>query len=166
MTRARAAARAVADVTQGIIHAVVEIEAPPERVFQALTDPAELVAWWGSDDTYRTTGWEADLRVGGAWRSHGVANDGTPFSVGGEYLEVDPPRRLAHSWRPDWDSAHVTTVHYQLDPLPLGTRVTVRHHGFEGRAESCNAHTAGWERVLGWLGAHVSDHVGVGLGPA
>lgn len=156
MSRAGGAARAVADVTQGTIHAVVEIGAPLERVFQALTDPEELVAWWGSPDTYQTTGWESDLRVGGKWRSRGKGQDGAPFSVGGEYLEVDPPRRLAHSWSPDWDGGHVTVVRYQLDPIPSGTRLTVRHEGFAGRAESCEAHTSGWERVLGWLSDHAS----------
>ena len=32
----------------------VEVAAPPERVYAALTDPAELAAWWGSDEGYRT----------------------------------------------------------------------------------------------------------------
>ena len=30
------------------------IAASPERVFEALTDPAQLAEWWGSDDTLRT----------------------------------------------------------------------------------------------------------------
>lgn len=156
MSPSSAPARAVADLTQGTIHAVVEIAAPPERVFQALTDPDELVAWWGSPDTYQTTAWEADLRVGGTWRSRGHGHDGKPFSVCGEYLEVDPPRRLAYSWQYDWNPGHVTTVRYQLDPIPGGTRLTVRHEGFAGHMDSCSSHAAGWERVLGWLDGHVA----------
>ena len=38
-------ARAVADLTEGRILASVEIAAPPERVFRALTT-AEIVDWW------------------------------------------------------------------------------------------------------------------------
>jgi uncharacterized protein YndB with AHSA1/START domain len=34
--------------------ATVEIAAPAERVFRALASE-ELVKWWGSADTYRTT---------------------------------------------------------------------------------------------------------------
>lgn len=44
----------------------IEIAASPERVFQALTDPEELKAWWGAEGVYRVTLWTADLRVGGA----------------------------------------------------------------------------------------------------
>jgi uncharacterized protein YndB with AHSA1/START domain len=32
------------DPAAGVLHAAVEIDAPPERVFQALTTPAELAA--------------------------------------------------------------------------------------------------------------------------
>ena len=45
-------ARSVADLTTGAILAAVEIAAPIERVFRALTDPNELVRWWGSPVTY------------------------------------------------------------------------------------------------------------------
>ena len=47
-------ARALADVNGGIILAEVEIAAPPERVFRALTQSDEIVRWWGSPDAYRT----------------------------------------------------------------------------------------------------------------
>ena len=65
-TLSRQPARSVADLTAGVILATVEIRAPIERVFRALTDPNELVRWWGSADTYRTEEWTADLRVGTA----------------------------------------------------------------------------------------------------
>lgn len=154
MTSRRAVPRAVADLSAGLILATVEIAVPPERVFRALTSE-EVVKWWGSDQAYRTTGWKADLRVGGRWRSEGVGADGKPFSVGGTFLEVDPPRRLVQTWEPDWDPGPPTTLTYRLDPTPLGTRLTVRHEGFSGRTESCDAHTSGWELVLGWLGGHL-----------
>jgi uncharacterized protein YndB with AHSA1/START domain len=145
------AARAIADVTQGTILATVDIAAPPERVFRALTTPEEIVRWWGSDEVYRTTGWTQDLQVGGAWRAEGKSANSEPFSVEGEFVEIDPPRKLVHTWKAPWDGGHVTTVVYRLDPTAGGTRVTVRHEGFAGRPESCQGHTAGWEQVLGWL---------------
>lgn len=146
-------ARAVADVTEGLIFATVDIAAAPDRVFRALTTPEDLVRWWGADDVYRTTGWTMDLRKGGAWRAEGRGADGHSFSVEGEFLEIEPPRRLVQTWRPDWDRDHTTTITYRLDPIAGGTRVTVRHEGFAGRAESCLSHTEGWERVLAWLDA-------------
>jgi uncharacterized protein YndB with AHSA1/START domain len=92
--------------------------------------------------------------VGGRWRAGGRSNDGKAFAVEGEYLELDPPRKVVQTWKPDWDAPHVTTIAYQLDPIESGTRVTIRHTGFAGRPESCGGHAQGWERVLGWLGMH------------
>jgi uncharacterized protein YndB with AHSA1/START domain len=152
----KGAARAVADLSQGLILASVEIEAPPERVFAAFST-AELTEWWGSPDTYRVTRFEMDLRPGGRWRSDGIGADGKPFSVGGEILEVDAPRLLVQTWNPDWDPGPATTIRYQVDPIPGGSRVTVRHEGFVGRAASCDGHAQGWERVLDWLQSYLTN---------
>jgi uncharacterized protein YndB with AHSA1/START domain len=155
MSAVKSGARAVADVSRGSIVASVEIAAPIERVFAALTSD-EITRWWGSDDSYRTTGWQADLRVHGAWRATGKGADGSAFSVGGEYLEIDPPRLITQTWKPDWDAGLATTLSYRLEPIDGGTRVTVHHDGFGERADSCRSHAEGWERVLDWLRAYVS----------
>jgi uncharacterized protein YndB with AHSA1/START domain len=65
-----------------------------------------------------------------------VQADGAPFSVGGEFLEIDAPRKLVQTWKSDWDAGHVTTLTYRLEPMSEGTKVTVRHEGFVGRPES------------------------------
>jgi uncharacterized protein YndB with AHSA1/START domain len=147
-------ARAVADLSRGTIVATVEIEATPERVFAALST-AEVAEWWGSPELYRVTRFTADLRPGGAWRSEGLGADGKPFSVGGEILEVDPPRLLVQTWNHDWGSGGSTIVRYQIDPIPGGSRLTVRHEGFAPDSDDCRSHAAGWERVLGWLVRHL-----------
>jgi uncharacterized protein YndB with AHSA1/START domain len=151
--KSKGAARAVADLSRGLILASVEIQASPERVFEAIST-AELTQWWGSADTYRVRQFEADLRPGGAWRSDGVGRDGKPFSVSGEILEIDPPRLLVQTWSYDWGSGPPTTIRYQIDPIPGGSRVTVWHEGFGAQAQACEDHALGWERVLSWLGAH------------
>ena len=110
------AARAIADVSAGVILATVTIAASPERVFRAITEPGEIVRWWGSDELYRTTSHTADLRPGGAWRSEGKGSDGTPFVVEGEFIVVEPPHRLSMTWKPAWDGGNVTTVNYLLEP--------------------------------------------------
>ena len=142
-------ARAVADVSNGILLASVEIAASPERVFRALTSD-DITRWWGSDDTYRTTNWTGDVRVGGAWVAEGIGRDG-PFSVHGEFLEVEPFHKIVQTWRAAWDGDHLTTITYRIEPITGGTRVTVRHEGFADRIESCRGHGDGWERVLAWL---------------
>jgi len=156
----KSAARAVADVTAGMILATVEIEAPPERVFHALTASEDIVKWWGSEDAYRTTEWTADVRPGGRWRAGGVSADGSRFSVGGEFLEVDAPHKLVQTWVADWDGGNTTTITYRIEAIDGGTRITLRHDGFAGRAESCRGHSEGWERVLGWLTRFVAPAEG------
>lgn len=146
-----AQARAVADVTRGMLLAMIDIAAPPERVFRAVTSE-ELTRWWGSEDTYRTTKWSGEVRVGGSWRTEGVGNDGKPFAVQGEFLEVEPPHKLVQTWQPDWDPRRsITTITWRFEPLEGGTRVVVRHDGFGDAHDACQSHADGWERVLGWL---------------
>jgi uncharacterized protein YndB with AHSA1/START domain len=157
----RSRARAVADLSTGTILAIVEIAVPAERVFQALTDPRELMTWWGSPETYRAHAWEADFRIGGRWRAEGKRVDGTPYAVAGEFLEIVPPRRLVHTWLHDWDTDQpATRVTYTLEDAPGGTRLTVRHEGFMRSPAACESHSKGWEQVLRWLAAHMDPGSG------
>ena len=146
----RGAARAVADVTAGMLLASIEIKASPERVFKAISSD-QIAKWWGSPQVYRVTKWTGELKVGGTWRSEGVGSDGKPFSVHGEFLEIDPPRKLVHTWLYDWEPGSSTTVTYRLEAIDGGTRLTVKHEGFGANVKSCNDHAEGWERVMGWL---------------
>lgn len=147
-------ARSVADLAAGTIIATVEIAAPPERVYRALASE-EIVQWWGSDDLYRTQKWEGDVRPGGKWRVIGRGADGQDFEVKGEYLQTDAPKLLSHTWEPDWGGGQPTRVTYRLESIEGGTRVTVRHEGFDSR-ESCQSHGNGWLRVLEWLKNHLA----------
>lgn len=142
---------AVADVTTGTVKAVVEIDASPEEVFRALTDPNELAAWWGADDAYRTFDWRIDLRAGGEWSCQARNAGGRLSSVRGRYVTVDPPRLLEYTWQPSWEEFAETRIRHELTPVDGHTRLTVTHSGFGERGESCNEHATGWNRVLGWL---------------
>lgn len=150
--------------------AEVFIAAPPERVFQAITDPNQMPLWWGQQGLYRVTQWKADLRVGGKWRSDGVGADGTMFSVEGEYLEIDRPHLLVHTWLASYSGLMKTVVRWELEardvhglqgPGPkkmgTGTLVKIRHEGFAGSLEQANAHGQGWIRVLGWMQSFVEQ---------
>ncbi|HEX4337109.1 MAG TPA: SRPBCC domain-containing protein [Polyangiaceae bacterium] len=150
MSIATKSARSVADVNAGMILASVEIAAPPERVFRALTTE-EITQWWGSPEEYRTTSFTAELRVGGKWRTTGIGAKGDEFAVEGVYREIDSPRRLVQTWVAPWDGNNETVITYMLEPIEGGTRLTVKHEGFGERRESCSGHGEGWERVLGWL---------------
>jgi len=133
------------------VHVSVEIEAPPDVVFQALADPRELVAWLGdmpSSDAARESprnpsrDGASDERdaaaspctypAGGAgWLAHVRAPDGTPGTVSGEFLYVAPPRSLTTTWAASWNRFVQEEVRFELAPIVVagvaGTRVTVTH---------------------------------------
>ncbi len=133
------------------------IAVPPARVFQAITDPAQIIQWWGQPGTYRTSRWHSDLRPGGHWRSEGINGNGSSFHVSGEYLEIDPPRLLEHTWQPSWESDLKTTVRWELTAKDNGTLVKIQHSGFAGKAKAAQDHGNGWRRVLGWMQAFVEQ---------
>jgi uncharacterized protein YndB with AHSA1/START domain len=130
----------------------IQIAAPPERVFQALTDPAQVVLWWGREGIYRSTKFAADVRVGGKWLNAGIGPDGRNFEISGEYLEVDPPHLLASTWIASWTGTAQTTVRWELTPKDGGTLVRIRHSGFAAHPELADSYR-GWPRMLGWLQA-------------
>ena len=130
----------------------IQIAAPPRRVFQALVDPAQVVRWWGQTGIYRCTEFESDLRPGGKWRTAGVSGDGRAFEAAGEYLEIDPPRLLVHSWVASWTGDVKTTVRWELEPVKQGTLVRIRHSGLAAHPELAGSYS-GWPRLLGWLQA-------------
>ena len=142
---------------QNAIDGELYVTAPPERVFAAITDPVQVVQWWGQSNMYRITKWAGDLRVGGKWRSDGVSENGEPFYVEGEYLEVNPPHRLVHTWIASFAQGPATTVCWELIPQKGGTLLKIRHTGFARQSESAKDHAQGWIRVLGWMQSYVED---------
>ncbi|MDX8479130.1 SRPBCC domain-containing protein [Mesorhizobium sp. VK24D] len=137
--------------------ASAEILAAPERVLAALVTD-EVERWWGSPDTYRMTGWAADLRVGGTWSVIVRTADGRRLPADGAFVEIETPRRIVQTRRYDWDHPTLgrkeTTVAYLLEPTACGTRLTICHGGFAGLADAAAEHADGWARVLGWLQAY------------
>jgi uncharacterized protein YndB with AHSA1/START domain len=134
--------RPVSDVGEGHVFVSVEIAAPPKRVFRALASH-EVVHWWVRPGVFNTAEWTGELRVGGRWRASGLFR-GEPYATEGEFLEVDPPRRLAHTWQGVGAPGAPTTVAYVLEGIDGGTRITLRHSGFTSR-EACANFGVGWE---------------------
>ena len=126
------------------------IAAPRERIFQALTDPAQAARWWGRKDQYYFTHFNMDVRPGGKWSSKGTSSKMGDIAVHGEFIEVDPPSRLAYTWQSNWMPA-LTKVLWELDSQNNGTLVKLTHSGFAGDISQLEGHSWGWTLVFTWL---------------
>ena len=100
-------------------------DAPAQAVFDAWTNVEVLRRWFHARHDWETTVAEVDLRIGGAVRV--VMRDphkDVEYGGGGQYTEIDPPRRLAFTWFWDGNDTRqlieidfderdgVTTVHF------------------------------------------------------
>lgn len=134
---------------QTIVQEIV-IKAPAQKVFDALTDPAARPKWWGAEGRFQTTYMESDLRPGGRWMMSGNGMGGRPFTVKGEYREIEAPRLLAFTWLPDWqEDAIETLVRFELSESGGVTTVRLTHSGLA--TESSRSSHKGWPQILGWL---------------
>lgn len=142
-------------IAEDSVVAEVEIAAPPERVFQALTTGEELMRWWISP-TCELEMWKIDPRPGGRWRfktgkSTQVINGVDTFEAHGEILEFSPPRMLVYTWIANWndDASQPTVVSWQLTPSKGGgTQVKVTHSGLARLPVARKDYAGGWTGVL------------------
>ena len=81
------------------------LDASPELVFRAFSDPAHLARWWGPKG-FTNTFHEFDLRPGGAWRFVMHGPDGAHYQNHSVFVEVVPPERIVIN--------HVSGPHFHL----------------------------------------------------
>ena len=111
-------------------------EAPRELVFKAWITPEHLARWWGPREQ-ELVKCEMDLRVGGTYRFVTRGPDGQEHPFTGEYLEIDPPKRLSSTFIYDVDGwrdfvAIDTMVLEERDGRTTAT-VTTEHSSVEAR---------------------------------
>jgi uncharacterized protein YndB with AHSA1/START domain len=126
------------------------LDAPPERVFAAWTDPELLRRWWAAEPDWTTPEASTDVRVGGQYRLSMRDTTGVVRSVVGEYLEVDPPRRLVYTWEPDGEpsaESEVTVVTVDFLREGSATRVVLEQRGFADEVRR-DMHDRGWNGCL------------------
>jgi uncharacterized protein YndB with AHSA1/START domain len=134
---------------------VRRVAARPSAVFDAISTPEGIAAWWGPDDGPVLVA-EADLRVGGRYRVRFRMLDGSEHESTGLYLEIDKPRRLAMSWR--WtaggDDPGESHLSFDLRAIPEGTELTLTHAQLQTDA-AAESHTEGWGGALDKLERHL-----------
>jgi uncharacterized protein YndB with AHSA1/START domain len=132
----------------------ISIAAPPDRVFQALTDGQQLQRWFTSPECPAKF-WEMNARRGGRYRyatekGTVVVNGVSEFECHGEILELDPPGLLVYTWIANWhdDKSRRTVVRWELTPNAGGTRVKVTHSGLAQENVARKDYSGGWPGVL------------------
>jgi uncharacterized protein YndB with AHSA1/START domain len=136
----------------------VTINASAERIFEALTNPTELLKWWGSEGKFQAVRVECELRPGGRWLivSEGNCTTGKTSRVTGQYREIDRPRLLTFTWVRDEEDGVETLVRWELEERCGVTTVRLTHSGLN--SESLRARNDGWPLILGLLHAYVKRH--------
>jgi uncharacterized protein YndB with AHSA1/START domain len=135
---------------------VIEIDQfyphPPQRVWRALTTP-ELMARW----LMEPSGFEPV--AGTRFRFHGQPMPSVDFSgeIACEVIDVVDGEQLTISWADAHsDQPARWIVSWTLHPEGTGTRVILRHSGFDpddaAQQRSRTIMGSGWVRIAGQLG--------------
>jgi uncharacterized protein YndB with AHSA1/START domain len=135
------------------------INTTPERLWQALTDPAFTRRYWG-------VAFESDWTVGSTMT---LQQDGVTIADPAQVvLESEPYRRLAYSWHtftPEWAEAHGfsdeflakvaserrSKVAFDIEPLEPMVKLTVVHDNFDPGSSVLESVREGWPSILSSL---------------
>ena len=135
------------------------IRTTPERLWQALTDPAFTLRYWGA-------GLHSDWQVGSPvlWQE---GPDQEPRDLGQVVLEAEPYRRLSYTWHTA-QSAHAelfgwseerlaelqreprSRASFELEPAGGAVKLTVTHGGFAPGSPMLEAVSGRTEQTGGW----------------
>jgi len=125
------------------------IPASRERVFKALTDAGDIMAWHHASEGWTTPSAELDLRVGGEYRiAYRSPDESQSFMLEGVYKEIMSPSRLVHTLGPD------RLVTFDLSEEGDKTKVVL---AFTPETEnSRELQVQGWSAIMDNLVAHLS----------
>jgi uncharacterized protein YndB with AHSA1/START domain len=130
------------------------IQAKPERLFKAWTEPDQLKKWWGPQSV-KCVDAEVDLRVGGHYRIANQFPDGNVLWISGEFQLIEPPHKLVYTWRvePAQEAAELVTVLFE--PRAAGaTEVVVVHERIPNKTTR-DRHEQGWFGCLDGLAKYI-----------
>lgn len=129
-----------------VITRVIELPAPVDRVWRAVSDADEIARWFPDKSATLT------LEPGGtgifAWANHG------PFPIVVEAL--DEPHYLAWTWGHESEETPTTLVEWRLEAMDSGTRLTVTESGIRTPKHFAE-NSEGWDEELGQLVTYLSE---------
>ena len=144
------------------IEKTVELKAPIQRVWKALTDHTEFGEWF-------RVNLEGPFAPGEVARGR-VAYPGYEHVVWeARVVTMESPRLFSFTWHPyaidpnvDYSSEPPTLVEFRLAPTPDGTRLVITESGFDAlpahrQADALRMNEGGWEQQAHNIKTHVES---------
>ncbi|QPM91363.1 SRPBCC family protein [Pseudooceanicola algae] len=135
----------------------------PDRLWRAVTEPEQLLQWFGPEGVYIAE-CQMDFRTTGPWTCSMIGREsGTRFKVSGQVTKVAAPEDgqaevgLTWAWHDDSDrrgpESHVI---FRVQATETGARLILRHSGLAS-AEQADSHSKGWLSALRKMDIHLSS---------
>lgn len=135
-------------------------DAPPEKVYQAFTDPALIPQWWGMEGVTTIVD-ELDVRKGGKWRFIHRGEGGEEYAFNGVYLHLAPNEQVVYSFEFEPMPGHILMETVTLEAQPDGKTKVIDSSVFQSVADRDGMLASGmesgatesWDRLEALLGA-------------
>ena len=134
-----------------------EFNVSSERLFRAITEQAELSAWWGPETMTLTEG-QMDFTTPGPWYAIVQGAEGQDFKMSGQVTHVDAPRSvgLTWGWHDDTDARGPESfVTLTVTQTAGGSHLIVDHRDLPDD-EIGGQHEQGWTSSVNSLAAYLA----------
>jgi uncharacterized protein YndB with AHSA1/START domain len=129
----------------GVVEIRKLLSATPEEVFAAWTDPASMAKWMRPGGKTKDSRVEMDVRVGGKYRVD-MIGENEVYEHTGEYLVVDPPRKLSFTWISKGTGGERSVVTVTLHARGNKTELVLTHEGLPDAQRE--PHRGGWTEIV------------------
>jgi activator of HSP90 ATPase len=130
------------------IHQEVTLDATPQRVYEALTDPERFSAMTAFSSVPKAPPAQIAHEVGGAFALFGG-------HIVGRHLELIPDQRIVQAWRVvDWEPGLFSIARFRLRNQGSKTTILFDHTGFpngQGQHLASGWHANYWEPLRKYL---------------
>ena len=127
--------------------------AAPERVFAAWTRPEAVMKWFGKAPNSLVSA-DIDLRPGGIWRFVMSRDDDRSIGFEGQYLEIEPAKKLVFSWahvvehaNGEREATPYSRVEVTFSPKGAGTDLRLVHSAVRSE-DARRGIGGGWEAAF------------------
>jgi uncharacterized protein YndB with AHSA1/START domain len=139
------------ETSERVVEKSVTVSVPVERAFGVFT--AEIGTWWPlrthAVDTERSETVVMEGRVGGRLYERTPSGE---EHVWGTLVAWEPPNRIVYSWHPGRGEETAQEVEITFTPQGDGTRVDIRHYGWEKLGDPLEntiaSYQEGWDKVI------------------